>query len=671
MDLKTARDLLLELPRATTSARSPAFRWPALDEFNWALDWFDAIARGNDAAGAVDRRARTAARTGSVVRRAVGALEPGRQLAARARRRARRPDPADARQPGRAVGDDARGDEARRGDHPGDDAARPADLADRVERGDARHVVAAQRRRRQVRRRAGRLHADRRRRRRRPAGTRTPTPTARRRRSRPTAPTHGRPIRCCSTSPRARRRSRSSSSTRTRRYPVGHLSTMYWIGLQPGDVHLNISLAGLGQARLEQLLRALERRGDRLRLQLRRASTPTACSTRIGALGVTTLCAPPTVWRMLIQEDLARVDGAAARGGRRRRAAQPGGHRAGAARPGASPSATATARPRRRRRSATRRASRSSPARWAGRCPATRRAARSADGRARPTRARSASTARPPAARPDGRLPRRSPSARPRRCAAATTTPATSPRATPTATSPTSAAPTTSSRRPTTASRPFELESVLIEHDGGRRGRRRARRPTRCGWRCRRRTSCWRRGCEPNARDGARRSSRYAREHLAPYKRIRRLEFAELPKTISGKIRRVELRASEDVKHAPTATGGARRVQRPGLPGAARLARAEADEPAQRFVAVDGELRVGRRRGGQARRERDARRVGHGRTLAITVAVPSAKSAAARPISSSPGCTSDRPDSHAESTICPRRAGATRGRRPSAGRPRG
>jgi acetyl-CoA synthetase len=37
----------------------------------------------------------------------------------------------------------------------------------------------------------------------------------------------------------------------------------------------------------------------------------------------------------------------------------------------------------------------------------------------------------------------------------------------------------------------------------------------------------------------------YAREHLAPYKRIRRLEFADLPKTISGKIRRVELRAAE------------------------------------------------------------------------------------------------------------------------------
>jgi acetyl-CoA synthetase len=38
---------------------------------------------------------------------------------------------------------------------------------------------------------------------------------------------------------------------------------------------------------------------------------------------------------------------------------------------------------------------------------------------------------------------------------------------------------------------------------------------------------------------------RYARENLAPYKRIRRLQFADLPKTISGKIRRVELRAAE------------------------------------------------------------------------------------------------------------------------------
>jgi acetyl-CoA synthetase len=42
----------------------------------------------------------------------------------------------------------------------------------------------------------------------------------------------------------------------------------------------------------------------------------------------------------------------------------------------------------------------------------------------------------------------------------------------------------------------------------------------------------------------------YAREHLAPYKRIRRLEFTDLPKTISGKIRRVELRTHEHEQRA-------------------------------------------------------------------------------------------------------------------------
>jgi acetyl-CoA synthetase len=38
---------------------------------------------------------------------------------------------------------------------------------------------------------------------------------------------------------------------------------------------------------------------------------------------------------------------------------------------------------------------------------------------------------------------------------------------------------------------------------------------------------------------------RFSRDNLAPYKRIRRLEFSDLPKTISGKIRRVELRERE------------------------------------------------------------------------------------------------------------------------------
>jgi acetyl-CoA synthetase len=38
---------------------------------------------------------------------------------------------------------------------------------------------------------------------------------------------------------------------------------------------------------------------------------------------------------------------------------------------------------------------------------------------------------------------------------------------------------------------------------------------------------------------------RHLRARLSPFKRVRRLEFSDLPKTISGKIRRVELRRLE------------------------------------------------------------------------------------------------------------------------------
>jgi acetyl-CoA synthetase len=48
---------------------------------------------------------------------------------------------------------------------------------------------------------------------------------------------------------------------------------------------------------------------------------------------------------------------------------------------------------------------------------------------------------------------------------------------------------------------------------------------------------------------------RFVRERLAPYKRVRRIEFAELPKTISGKIRRVELRALESRRRASNERG--------------------------------------------------------------------------------------------------------------------
>jgi acetyl-CoA synthetase len=94
---------------------------------------------------------------------------------------------------------------------------------------------------------------------------------------------------------------------------------------------------------------------------------------------------------------------------------------------------------------------------------------------------------------------------------------------------------------------PFELESVLIEHeavaeaavvpspDPIRLAVPKAYVAVGAGW-------------EPSA-ETAESILRFCRERLAPYKRIRRLEFAELPKTISGKIRRVELREREQQLH--------------------------------------------------------------------------------------------------------------------------
>jgi acetyl-CoA synthetase len=67
---------------------------------------------------------------------------------------------------------------------------------------------------------------------------------------------------------------------------------------------------------------------------------------------------------------------------------------------------------------------------------------------------------------------------------------------------------------------------------------------------------------------------RYCRDHLAPFKRIRRIEFAELPKTISGKIRRVELRHSEELRH-----GGSFEPGGPSLPHGLGTEYSEADFP--------------------------------------------------------------------------------------------
>ena len=88
-------------------------------------------------------------------------------------------------------------------------------------------------------------------------------------------------------------------------YPVGHLSTAYWIGLRPGDVHLNLSSPGWAKHAWSCFFAPWNAGATVLAYQFERFSAA-ALLDQLVRCRVTTFCAPPTVWRMLIQEDLGR-----------------------------------------------------------------------------------------------------------------------------------------------------------------------------------------------------------------------------------------------------------------------------------------------------------------------------------------------------------------------------
>ncbi len=234
-------------------------------------------------------------------------------------------------------------------------------------------------------------------------------------------------------------------------YPLGHLSTMYWIGLQPGDLHLNISSPGWAK----------------------HAWSCFFAPWNAGATIVIHNYARFDAERLLDddgagrRDDVLRAADGLADARRRRSWARTGWRCGNASAPasrstprsssrsrshGASRSGTASARPRPRHRSATPPASRSSSARWGARCRDTSSSLVDPVTGEVGDRRRDLPGARPSAAGPDAGLPRRRqpyrrgdarrflPHRRRRR------------RSTRTATSPTSAGPTTCSRRATTGS---------------------------------------------------------------------------------------------------------------------------------------------------------------------------------------------------------------------------
>ena len=83
-------------------------------------------------------------------------------------------------------------------------------------------------------------------------------------------------------------------------YPVGHLSTMYWLGLRPGDVHLNLSSPGWAKHAWSSFFAPWNAEATIVAMQTARFDAAQLLRELVRC-EVTSFCAPPTVWRALIQ----------------------------------------------------------------------------------------------------------------------------------------------------------------------------------------------------------------------------------------------------------------------------------------------------------------------------------------------------------------------------------
>jgi acetyl-CoA synthetase len=86
-------------------------------------------------------------------------------------------------------------------------------------------------------------------------------------------------------------------------YPVGHLSTMYWIGIREDDIHQNISSPGWAKHAWSCVFAPWDAGATTFIHDQPRFKTGNALRA-LDECGVTTLCAPPTVWRMMIRDEL-------------------------------------------------------------------------------------------------------------------------------------------------------------------------------------------------------------------------------------------------------------------------------------------------------------------------------------------------------------------------------
>ncbi|QIB42796.1 AMP-binding protein [Streptomyces aureoverticillatus] len=320
-DFRAARDFLLR-HREDYTAAYEGFAWPRPEHFNWALDWFDAIADGNDRTalhiveedGTETRRtfadlARRSARAANWLR-ALG-VGAGDRIVVMLGNQVELWEVALAAMKLRAVV------------IPATPLLGAADLRDRIERGRARHVV--------VRAEDAAKFAD-------VPGEYTRivvgapavgTPEADEADEADaadasfaewipyedvaTAPEDFTPDGVTRADDPLMLYFTSGTTARPKlvehthvSYPVGHLATMYWIGLKPGDVHLNISSPGWAKHAWSNLFAPWNAEATVFIHNYTRFDAGRLMA-EMDRAGVTSFCAPPTVWRMLIQADLTQL----------------------------------------------------------------------------------------------------------------------------------------------------------------------------------------------------------------------------------------------------------------------------------------------------------------------------------------------------------------------------
>ncbi|MGW3846734.1 AMP-binding protein [Streptomyces fagopyri] len=299
---RAARDFLLE-HREDYATAYQGFDWPRPDSFNWALDWFDVIARDNDrtalhiveedGARAEFSFAALSERSDRVANwlRARGVRAEDRILVMLGNQ-VELWETALAAMKLRAVV------------IPATTLLGPADLRDRIERGRVRHVIVRAEdtakfdevpgRHTRIAVGGGR------------AGWQSYEEAyAADAAFEPDGVTHSDdPLMLYFTSGTTARPKLVEHTHAS--YPIGHLATMYWIGLKPGDVHLNISSPGWAKHAWSNLFAPWNAEATVFIHNYTRFDAGRLLA-EMDRAGVTTFCAPPTVWRMLIQADLTQL----------------------------------------------------------------------------------------------------------------------------------------------------------------------------------------------------------------------------------------------------------------------------------------------------------------------------------------------------------------------------